>query len=367
MKILVGYVEDLKHSGIDKFLLNVVKIAYENGVQLDFLTSQYSQEAADYLRGFSCNVYTVCNLKKPQDHYKDVCEILKKGEYDKAYFNVSEPLNMMGPKAAHDCGVYTIIHSHSSGMDIANKYKRIIRGVINSLCRPLLSKYGDEFLACSKKAGYWLYTRKVVESEAFSVIYNSVDTTKFKSDIALGKSKRAELDIPEDAFVLGHVGNYCYAKNNFFLVDIMAEVIKIKDNALMLCIGDGGDREAVENYAKERGVFGNMRFLGIRTDIPAIMNALDVFVLPSRFEGLPIVAVEAQLSGVPCVVSDNIDSLVMLSNTCESVGIDDATGWANVSVKLGAKKSTSILNADALSKFSVSESKKQIVDLLIGG
>ncbi len=367
MKILVGYVEDLKHSGIDKYLLNVVKIAKENDVVLDFLTSQYSQEAAEYLSGFGCNVYTVCNLKKPQDHYKDVCEILRKGNYDKAYFNISEPLNMMGPKAAHDCGVYTIIHSHSSGMDIANKYKRLVRGFINDLCRPMLSRFGDEFFACSTKAGYWMYTKKIVESDKFSIIYNSVDATKFKPDAALGEAKRTELNIPEDSFVIGHVGNYCYAKNNFFLVDIMAEVIKEKSNALMLCIGDGADREAVEAYAKERGVYDNMRFLGIRSDVSALMNALDVFVLPSRFEGMPIVAIEAQLCGIPCVVSSNIDRLVLLSNTCESISIDDASDWAKVIVNLGSKKDETSLAPDALSKFSVSESKNQIVNILIGG
>lgn len=367
MKILVGYIEDLKHSGIDKYLLNVVKIAHENNVQLDFLTSCYSQEAAEYLGQFGCKVFSISNLKKPQDHYRNVCDILNEGNYDKAYFNISEPLNMMGPKAAHDKGVYTIIHSHSSGMDISNKYKRLIRGCINTLCRPLLSKYGDKFLSCSTKAGYWMFTKNVVESERFSIIYNSVDATKFKVDTVLGRSKRTELNIPEDALVLGHVGNYCYQKNNYFLVDIMAEILKLKENALMLCIGDGADRESVEAYAKERGVFDNMRFLGIRADVSELMNTFDVFVLPSRFEGLPVVAVEAQLSGVPCIVSNNIDSLVLLSNTCKSVSIDDASLWAKNAVELALRKAESVLNKDALSKFSVAESKNQIIDFLIGG
>ncbi len=366
MKILVGYIEDLRHSGIDKYLLNVLKVAQEIGVQLDFLTSAYSKEAEDYLNQFGCKVFQINNLKKPQMHYADVKRILADGKYDKAYFNISEPLNMMGAKAAHDSGVFTVIHSHAAGMDIENKCKRLIRGVINFLCRLAIGGYGDELCACSQKAAMWLFPRKAVKSNRVKVIYNAIDVSRFSGNKDESRVTRSKMNIPEEAFVLGHIGNFCYAKNNFFLVDIIKEVTKTNPNAVMLCVGDGQDRESVEKYAEEKGVLNNMKFLGIRTDVPNLLDIMDVFCFPSRVEGLGIAVIEAQVAGVPCVVSENVDDLAIISKESVKLPINSAKPWADKALEIYYNKTKATLKNGALSKFSFEESKGQLVELLGG-
>ncbi len=360
-KILIGYIIDFKHSGIDKYLFNVLKIAHQNNIKVDFLCNKREQETVEMLKPYDCEVIKISSLKNPLKHYADVKRALKNGGYDAAYFNISEPLNMMGAKAAHDLKVPCFVHSHSSDMDCQNKFKRFIRGAINKICKCFLYRYADKYFACSKKAGEWLFPKKQVASDKFTVIFNAVDTDKFFNDRQLGLRKRAELNISPDTAVIGHIGNYCYQKNNFFLVDIMKEVLKIKQDALMLCIGIGPDLEAVKQYAVDNKVDSNMHFLGLCGEVPETLRAIDVFVLPSRFEGLPISGVEAQMCGIPAIFSNTISEEVILTDKSIMLPINDARNWAQKILELSQEVNVQIFDS-AIQNFSLNNQKKQIVD-----
>ncbi len=364
MKILVGYVTRLHSSGVDAYLMGVLRVAKEKGVQLDFLTSSYDEQTEAELREQGCALYTVSSLKSPLQHYRDVRAVLEQGQYDKAYFNISEPLNMMGAKAAHDGGVPCILHAHSSGMDIANRYKRFARGVINGLCRPFLSRWGDRFLACSRPAGRWLYTRRVCRSDRFQVVYNAVDTQALQPDPVAREDMRQQLGLTPDTLVLGHIGSYGYAKNNFFLVDIARELKTVAPDAVMLCIGDGVDRPAVMEAARTSGVDGMMRFLGVRRDVPALLAAMDVFVLPSRFEGAPIVTVEAQAAGVPCIISDRVTDEVVISDATIQLPIDQPRLWAREALVLRNKRAQAGIRPDMLERYSLDKQKRTLAATL---
>lgn len=358
-KILVGYIDDLKHSGIDKYLLNVLKIAQEQNIQLDFLSSIYDTEAVEYLNSVGCNVFKISSLKNPIKHYNDVKNVIKNGNYDKVYFNISEPLNCMGVKAAFDSNVYNIVHSHSSGMNIANPIKRCIRRIINFLMRPYLRKYSNKFLACSMTAAQWLFGNKAVKNN-ITVIYNAVDSNKFSENTELRDEIRNELNISKDKLVIGHIGHYCYQKNNLFLPQILAEVVKTNKNVHMLLIGNGEDLEKTKERFKDLHLSEYVTFLGIRNDVDRLLKAMDVFVLPSRFEGLPIVAVEAQLSGLPCILSKKIDKLSKIHSNCHFLDIDDASKWAKYINRIS--KNPISYNSDALDKFTLNNNKSQIIN-----
>lgn len=364
MKILVGYVTRLHSSGVDKYLLNVLHIAEQHGVTLDFLTSQYDADTDRELQQRGCRLFTVSSLKNPLAHYKGVKAVLKSGEYDKAYFNISEPLNMMGAKAAHDCGVPCIVHAHSSDMDTASTLKRLVRGAINALCRPPLSRSADVCLACSRKAGEWMYTKRVLRSDKYQTIYNAVDTAAYKPDPAARAATRQALGIAENTLVTGHIGSYCYAKNNFFLADIAKALAAIDPDAVMLCVGDGADREAVQTYAAEIGADKTMRFLGVRRDVPALLAAMDVFILPSRFEGAPTVAVEAQAAGVPCLISDRVTDEVVIAATTAQLPIDSAAPWAQHIIEMSRRRSEAGILPDMLDRYSLDCQQQQIINVL---
>jgi len=355
---------DLKKSGIDKYLLQVLSVAREEGIVLDFLTSQYSKEAECFLHQKGSRLYTVHSLKKPHLHYRDVKQILSSGEYTGAYFNVSEPLNLMGAKAAHDLSLPCSVHSHASNMDVSSFPQRWVRGAINCLCRPMIRSYTDRFYTCSSKAAEWLFGKEFSSSERCRVIYNAVDETRFYPCEEKRRVVRKELGFSEKDFVIGHVGSYCYQKNNFFLPKILEEAVKDCPNAKMLLVGDGADRPAVEEDFFRRGLSQNVLFLGVRTDVSELFRAMDVFVLPSRFEGLPIVAVEAQLSGVPCLLSDRIDPLVCLSSRSELLSLSDPSLWAREALRFEGldQNEASYTN---ISLFSAHKNRAQLVQLVM--
>ena len=363
-KILAGYVVNLEKSGIDKYLLGVLKVALENDIQMDFLSSNCSETDEEYLKSLGCKVFKIHSLKSPLKQYQDIKKILKEGNYTKTYFNISEPMNLMGAKASHDSKVFTVVHSHSADIDIASPIKRIIKKTINYISKPFLCKYTDKYLSCSYKAGYWLFPKKAVKSDKFQIIYNAIDVSKFSTDRNKKDIVRENLGIEKDALVIGHVGSYCYQKNNLFLPDILNETLKLNPNAMMILIGDGADREATEQKFRDLGIENRVKFLGIRNDVNELLQAMDVFVLPSRFEGLPIVAVEAQLSGVPCVLSQNIDSLVKIHDKCLMSSIDSASEWAKAIISVAG--STEIkFDKEAVDNFTFESNKKRLLEIVL--
>ena len=156
----------------------------------------------------------------------------------------------------------------------------------------------------------------------------------------------------------------CYQKNNFFLVDLIYEISKKENDAVLLCVGTGVDEQRLKEYAKELCVDKNIKFLGVRSDVSDILCASDVFVFPSRFEGLPLTCVEAQISGLPCVLSNRIDSDVKLSDKTLILDLD-VKKWAPAVLQLlGSERTSSELSEDVLSKYSFENSTSQLREIL---
>ena len=156
-----------------------------------------------------------------------------------------------------------------------------------------------------------------------AVIRNGIDLDRFRKVDVTKKDKRKELNIPEDAYVIGQVGRFTYQKNPEFTVDVFNELLKKNDNSYLLLIGRGNQEEDLRKQIKELNIEDKARLLVSRKDINELLKALDVFILPSRFEGFGIVLIEAQASGLPCVVSDNVPSQVYQSKNITRLSLDD--------------------------------------------
>ena len=357
-KMLVGYIQDGKHSGIDKYLLGFIKVAYENGVVLDLLTDEVTSEMSAYLSKFGYGLFAVPSLKKPLARYKAIKGIIKKGCYDGTYFNISESFNCMGLLAAKNCGIpVRIVHSHSSGVDRENKHVRTARELLHKLFRRRVSSLATHRFACSSFAGKWMFDKN------FNIIYNAVDKSRFLYDETVRKNMRNALGLTDEKVFI-HVGNFCYQKNLFFLIEIMKRIFEQDKNAVLLSVGTGPDFEAVCEYAKELKVDKNIRFLGVRDDIPALLSAADVFILPSRFEGLSIACIEAQFSGLPCVLSKNISSEVKISKDVYFLSIDSTDGWAETALALCKERKSACLNDEVAKNYDIINQQYQIKSIL---
>lgn len=333
-QILVGFIMDGKAGGIDKYLLNFLgTVKAEAGaeeIEMDFLTDGSHGELKTYLAGYHSELYAIASLKHPIKQFRQVCSILKNKKYDMVYLNVSTAIDCVAAFAAKRMGVpERAIHSHSSGNDCESTVQRFAYDIVHKICRLFFYRAGTRFYGCSVKAGEWLFPKKITDSERFEVIYNAVDGDRFRYDESLRKEVRQELKIGDDVLVIGHMGNFCYAKNYPFLIDVFEQVHRRRSQSMLLLGGKGVELESVKALVKKKGLGEAVRFLGWRSDTERLYQAMDLLLLPSRFEGLPVVGVEAQYTKLPCVFSDTITEEAKIQDHCYFLPLSEGPkSWA---------------------------------------
>ena len=206
-------------------------------------------------------------------------------------------------RVAKKMGRITIAHSHIA--DVKPSLSELIR----SYFRKDLYKLSDYRFACSEEAGNWLYRRKA----DFKVLNNAINTQAFSFSIAERKKIREEFGVSDNSFILGTIGRMVEQKNQSRLLKIFKEILNIQKNAYLLLIGEGALKEKLEDEAKDLKINDRVMFTGSRSDIPSLLSAMDSFVLPSLYEGLGIVLIEAMASGLPCIFTSTIPKEVNVS------------------------------------------------------
>lgn len=229
--------------------------------------------------------------------------------------------------AAKKSGVpVRIAHSHSTSIDRDFKY------LLKQCFRASLNRVATDCLACGKAAGRFLFGNR-----SFQIIPNAIEADKFLYNPELRAQKRKELNI-EQNFVVGHVGRFCYPKNHTFLIEIFEQIHKLDENAVLLLVGEGEKMEEIRQLVCQMGLDKNVKFLGNRNDVNELYQAMDVFVMPSLFEGVPLTGVEAQFSDLPCLFSDSVPQEVSFGRNCYFLSLGDGTGkWAEKSFLAGAQ------------------------------
>ena len=329
MKILVGYIDDCKTSGIDSYLRGFLKEAKANGAEIDFLTRNSSKFVKDEISSWGAGSIRVSRNRHPFKQFSQMRKAIKRGSYDIAYFNISESFNCIGVIAAKLCGVKKIIvHSHSSGPDKNRILARAIARFLNWAFKPILSFCSDLNLSCSDKAAEWLFSDKDCANNNFEIIKNLADADKFSYDKKTRDKIRKQLGV-EGCFVIGHVGRFSYQKNHSFILKVFRRVVKTTPNAKLLLIGNGSNFDNIKRRAKRYGIYDKIIFTGSVPNVNDYLQAMDVFILPSHFEGMPFVGVEAQSAGLTCLFSSNITKQVQVSSNCRFISIHNPRAWAN--------------------------------------
>ena len=363
-KILVGYISERKDSGVNSYIKSFCENIRDQDVEIDFLSSDENVDISE-IGKVNSKVFVIPRNRKIIQYFKTMYKITKENKYDVAYFNISETYNCIGIIAAKLFKVkQVVVHSHSSGIEKESKLKLFISRCINSICKPVLTICADKKLACSKKAAEWLYTQDVIETEDYEIIYNAVNYELFQYNEENRDCIREKLGI-KDNFVVGHVGRFSYPKNHIYLLDVFKKVLEKRNDAVLICAGSGQDFESVCNYAKEIGISDNVKFLGTVNNVEQLMQGFDVFLLPSRFEGLPIVAVEAQFSGLPCILSSNIDEGVVVGDNTKllPIGESNIEEWAENVVKIDKRENRLLESAE---NYKLDGQKRQACDIVNG-
>ncbi len=262
---------------------------------------------------------------KSRDYFgnvKALKKILREGNYDIIHSHLDAGSYHI-LKIAKKCGVpVRIAHSHNTDYLTKNK----LQTVINEYYKRNIKKVSTHLMACSGLAGRWLFG----ENSEFTVIKNAIELEKFKFSSEDRAKIRNELGYTDDCIVLGHVGRFDTQKNHTFLMDVFSKLLSQNDKYRLVCIGDGHLRSEIESKAKELGIHDRIFFAGYTKNVEKYYSAFDMFVFPSLFEGLGIVAVEAQMSGLPCVLSDAVPEEAVVNTSALRIRLDAEEWVANI-------------------------------------
>lgn len=312
-----GYSANL--GGVETFIKNIIM---NTDVPSDIVVT--TQDKVPFEDEFKAKGNRVLRIpprrSNPLEFRKNVFKLIKEHqEYAIVHVHLNSCSSIEPLEAAKKCKRFCIAHSHSSSSNFGS-----ISGMLHKFNKKRINKFADVRLACSEPAGKFIFG----ESD-YKIVNNGIDTHRFAYSEAQRKKIRLEFGI-ENCFVVCHIGMFAPVKNHIFLVDCFNDVLKQRPDSVLILVGEGSQKEIVEKKVEELGIANKVIFTGRRYDTEAIMSASDVFVLPSLFEGLPIVLVEAQSEGLPCIVSDVVTKEAQLCNEMHFLSLNEsAEEWAN--------------------------------------
>ena len=288
--------------GVEAVTINYYRNIDKNKVQLDFICDEDSTNIPyEEIERMGGKVIIIPSYSKPFKYHKALKRVLKEGNYKIIHSNINT-LSVFSLFAAKCAGVpVRIAHSHST----TNK-KEKKKNLMKQVLRPFSKVFATDYMCCSELAGRWLFGNKEYDKGNVYLLNNAIDLDKFKYNESLRKKKRKELGIKDDTLVIGPIGRFVAQKNHDFLIDIFNEIHKKNNNSILLLAGQGPLIEDIKNKVKELNLDDNVKFLGQRNDANELYQAFDVFLLPSLYEGLPVVGVEAQAAGLLCYLSDDM-------------------------------------------------------------
>lgn len=324
-------VNNMHRAGLETMLMNYYRHMDRTKVQFDFLT--HRPERSDYddeIEALGGKIYRAPRLY-PQN-YPAYFAYMKRFFADHPEYKIVhshiDAMSFLPLLAAKRAKVpYRIAHSHNTSIDRDFKY------LLKQFFRLLLPSAANKLCACGDEAGKFLF-----RTGDFTVIPNAIEAEKFRFDEAVRAEMRRELGI-ENTFVIGHIGRFAYAKNQKFLIDIFAEILKCCSDSVLVVVGTGEKTNEIKAYAHATGADEKILFLGNRNDVEKLYQAMDVFAMPSLFEGVPVVGIEAQFASLPCVFSDRVPKEVAFSQNCEFIALEKGP-------KYWAEQLLAVRNAD---------------------
>lgn len=317
--------------GLETMLMNYYRHIDREKIQFDFLV--HREFEADYdaeIKELGGKIYHISKLVPWSNSYKKKLKsfFMEHPEYKIVHVH-QDCLSSVALKCAKECGIQVrIAHSHSSSAVKNIKY------FIKLYYMKQIPKYATEMFACGKLAGDWMFCGK-----DYQIINNAVDIKKYRYSEQENQKMREQLKL-NDKVVIGHVGNFTSAKNHEFLLRIFKAIVQKEPNARLLLVGGGENGKKIKKKAKELSIEDKVLFMGVRTDVNKLMQCMDVFVFPSLYEGLPVTIIEAQASGLPCVISDRVSNECIVTKEFVTIlKLSDTTEqWAE-HVLLRAKQS----------------------------
>ena len=339
--LFVSYGTNL--GGIETYIYNIVKKANKEKFNFSFLIFKNNKKIVffDELISMGCKIYEIEKRTKNYFQYlSDLKKVYSKNEFDIIHFNL---MDMSAFERITYANKYSnakiIIQSHNGSFKF-NKTKGIVSCVLDKIGKEKIKKIKFYRAACGRQAGTYMFGNK-----NFEIFYNGIDFNKFKYSKTFRKQIREEFNIEDNRIVIGCVAALLPVKNHKFLIEVVKEIYKKSQNIILMLVGEGALMNKLKEEAKEYNLQNNVLFLGKREDTYKIYSAFDIYVMPSISEGLSISMCEAQINGLKCITSDNVDQQTNISGNTFFWSLDDAPQkWADRILKMNLKRDAKVLN-----------------------
>ena len=333
MKRVLCILSNMNSGGAETFLMKVYRNLDRSKYQMDFCLNVESEcFYNEEIRNLGGKIFYVPPKSKNIHKFaKELKQLVRREGYDFVLRITSNAAGFLDLKLAKQAGAKVCIARSSNSSDGTSAVVK----AIHRLSQLIFSRYVDVKLAPSMLAAEYTFGKKSVKNGEVSLLNNAVDLDIFKFYPEERDNIREELGI-HNKLVVGHVGRFSEQKNHLFLIDIFSEIKKQNENVVLLLVGGNGDQEEqVRKKISDFALDDSVIFTGIRSDIPQLMSAMDVFILPSFYEGMPNVVIEAQSTGLPCIISDTITQEAQLTELVEFLSLKDNTKvWAKNALEM---------------------------------
>lgn len=336
MKRLLCLLSGMNAGGAETFLMKMYRGLDKTKYQMDFcVNTDLNCFYADEIKQLGGKLYRIPSKSESVKEFKkQLTQVIKKENYKYVLRITSNAAGFMDLKTAHKAGA-EVCSARSSNSSDGGSIKTLIAHRIG---RILYGKYVDVKIAPSDLAAAYTFGKKA----DVNILHNAIDLDVFKFDESARIKIRQEFEIGKNTKVMGHIGRFMTQKNHLFLLEIFAEYLKrIPDSVLML-VGKGELENDIRRKSAELEISDKIIFTGVRSDIPEILSAMDVFVFPSLYEGMPNTVIEAQATGLPCIIADTITREADITGLVKYLPLGGADRWADAvaDVKTDSRKDT---------------------------
>lgn len=348
--------------GVEAVIMNYYEHIDRTKVQFDFIVHNDNKiDITQKVEAMGGKVYKVTPYyKNPIAFMHGIYKVIRDHHYRIVHSNMNT-LSAFPLFAAWVAGApVRILHNHSTSSPGETK-----RNIMKFMLRPFARLFANHYLACSRLAGEWMYGRKMMDSGKVTIVNNAIDLKKYAFNPQKRKILRKELGLA-DEFVIGHVGRFMFQKNHEFLIDVFAEAYKKIPHMALLLVGDGPLRPAMEEKVRKLGLTGHVKFLGLRNNVQDFYHVMDLFILPSHYEGLPVVGVEAQANGLLCLFSTKVTKETRLTHSAQFLDLEaGASMWAEGIISLKCERNKKAGDELRQAGFEINKETEKLVKFYI--
>lgn len=349
----------LNRGGAETFLINLYKNIDHDKIRFDFAIYDRPNEKSyfDEVQKLGGRVFFLPDKSKGfTNNIRIIKKIVKENDYEVVWRHTNSCVGGIDLIAAKLGGSKrNILHSHSTGTNKLEKY-------LHWILRPIVNAMITDRFACGKVAGEWMYGER-----NFEIVPNGIDLKNFSFSQETRNLYRKQFQV-DDRFVIGHIGRFEPVKNHQFLIKILGKLKEMGTDSVLVLIGNGRTERSIKDVVKSYGLESSVKFLGNRNDVAGLLQMMDVFVMPSLYEGLPVTLVEAQVAGLPCVVSDRITQEVDLIGDMDYLSLElPVEVWAEKIIERGQQQRNRDIGAEKVKEagYDIKEVAKKIQNLLL--